>query len=144
MTLNPLLDETGKPSMESLEIFLGPRRFHNLNKIYKEMVDLGYTANLEWSKNDNTWLFRYYRNGSAIFDLRVGNNHFYTEIHLASDDYLKITRFAEITELASRLVHKYPENRARKMVWVKADLDNMSDQEGFFDLLPLLARVMPG
>ena len=144
MVMNPLLVENSRPSMESMEKFFEPRQFQSFNKVYKELLGLGFNANLEWNKNDSTWFYRYYRNGSQLFDLRLGDDHFYAQLNLTSDDYLKISNATEMTELALKLLHKYPENRTRKLILVEAEMHKMSDQEGFFDLLPVLAKTLLG
>ena len=144
MEINPLLIEDNRPSMESMEKFLEPRQFQRFDKVYKELLGLGFNANLEWNKNDRTWFYRYYRNGFQLFDLRLGNDHFNAELNLTSDDYLKITRAPELTELALNLLRNYPENRTRKSVFVEAELNKMSEQEGFFDLLPVLTKALLG
>ena len=141
---SPLLIESSKPSMESLEKYLGEREFKRFDKIYKEFLALGYNANLEWNRNDQTWFYRYYKDDSPLFDLRLGDDYFYAQVKLSTDDYLQIGRDPGMTEAAHKLLHKYPENKVRKMVRVEAELDKMSDQEGFFDLLPALTKVLLG
>ena len=144
MAMSPFQDRDRKPSLESLEIFLGRGEFIRFKKIYIELMILGYNPNPEWKEQDGSWFFRYYRDGNPLFDLQFSDGNFTFEISLASDDYLTLTRSPAMTDLALKLLRKHPENKVRKMVWVEAQINKMSEQEGFFDLLPALTIVLLG
>ncbi len=143
MAKNPLQDGTRKPTKEDLEDYLGPGRFRRFDSVYNETVNMGFDAQLIWSKNDNNWYYRFYYKGkSHLFDILWGYDYFYTLIVLKSNDYLKLTRHPDITTDALTLIRKYPENKVRKTVRVEANMEKMNEQEGFFDLLPLLIKVV--
>lgn len=142
MAKNPLENINVKPTKEDLEDYLGLGRFRRFDKIYDEMIDLDMVAKLVWDKVDNFWLFRFHYKENPLYDLKWGIDYFYTFLLLKSADYLKITNNPDMTSAALDLVRKYPENRARGEVRVEANMEKMIEQEGFFDLLPVLQKVL--
>ena len=143
MANDPILDGTRTPTKEDLEDYLGPGRFRRFDSVYNEMINMGFDAQLTWSKNDKSWFYRfYYKGDSHLFDIYWGHDFFYTLIILSPEDYLELTRHADITPDALTLIRKFPENQVRKTVRVEANMEKMNEQEGFFDLLPLLIKVV--
>ena len=131
-----------QPVLEDLPSILGPRLHHNFDKIYNEIATHGYTPNIEWDKGAEVWFFRYYKDQDKIFDVYVSEQYFYALIILSSEDFVKVARHRDMTEATSKLIHKFPENQSLHNRRVEATLDNMNEQEGFFDLLPILNKVL--
>ena len=143
MAQNPFQDGTREPTKEIIEDYLGPGRYRRFDSVYREAVKMGFDANMSWSKNDGSWYYRFhYQSNSHLFDIYWGHDFFYTLVILKSEDYLQLTHHPDITPVALDLIRKFPENRVRKTVRVEANMEKMYEQEGFFDLLPLLIKVV--
>ena len=74
----------------------------------------------------------------------MSDDFFYALIFFSPEDFLKVAHHRDITEATSKLIHKFPENQARHIRRVEAKLENMNEQEGFFDLLPILVETVVG
>lgn len=130
-----------QPVLEDLPSILGPRRHHNFDKIYNEIATHGHTPSIEWDKGAGIWFFRYYKNQKKIFDIYVSEQFFYALISFSSEDFVKVARDRDITDATTKLIHKFPEDQSLHTRRVEAALENMNEQEGFFDLLPILDKI---
>ena len=143
MAMNPLEYNAMPPTKEDLEDYLGLGRYRRFDKIYNEILSLHFDAKLQWSKNENSWFHQfYYRGKKPLFSIRWGIDYFYGYLILSSKDYIKITNHPKMTEYSLSVVRKFPENRAKRMVRIEANLEKMNEQEGFFDLIPALIDVL--
>jgi len=143
MAKNPLQYAAMAPTKEDLEDYLGPGRFRRFDAIYDEIVSLHFDAQLKWNKHESSWFHQFYYLGKKpLFSIRWGIDYFYGYLVISSKEYMKITKHSEMTDYSLSLVRKYPENRNKGTVRIEANLEKMNEQEGFFDLIPVLIKVL--
>lgn len=139
---DPLTNPRSEPTKEDLEEFLRPGRYHRFDTIYEELIEIGLTAKMVWSKPDKQWHHSFSYKKQPIFTIRWGIDYFYVLLVLKSDDYLKVARSKDITSDAAELLRRYPPNPMKGTTRVEANMEIMRDQEAFFELLPLLLRKL--
>ena len=142
MPIDPMLNPNRPPTKEDLEDFLGVGRYRRFDAIYQELISLKLDGRLVWSDLDKNWFLRLYHGKTPIFNIRWGVDYFYAQLVLEAEQYKKIARHKDITPNALGLLKKSLSNPTKQSTRVEANLERMNQQEAFFELLPLLIRVL--
>jgi hypothetical protein len=121
---------------------MGPGRYHRFEKVYDELVELKLAGQFVWNDFDKNWSLRFLAGEKPIFTIRWGIDFFYAHLILKEEIFTQILRQKDITEDATRLVRKHPLNQTNRTVRIEANLEKMVEQEGFFDLLPILLKLL--
>ncbi|UCH11358.1 MAG: DUF3788 family protein [Fidelibacterota bacterium] len=139
---NPITNPKSRPTKGDLEDFLGRGRYQRFEKIYDELVELGLEGQFLWNKFDKNWSLRFLDGKKPLFKIRWGIDYFYAYLILQEDTAARIVRHKKITPDALRLVRKHSPNAASRTVRIEANLEKIVEQEGFFDLLPILLKLL--
>ncbi len=142
MSIDPLHNSSKPPSKEDLEDFLGISRYRRFDLIYEELISLKLDDKFMWSELDKIWFIRFYTGKVPIFSIRWGIDFFYAYLTLEAKYSKKIARHKDITPDALELLRKNPSNPMKHTTGVEANLEMMKEQEAFFQLLPVLIRVL--
>ncbi|UCH09794.1 MAG: DUF3788 family protein [Fidelibacterota bacterium] len=139
---SPLLNPDKQPTKEDLEDYLGVGRYRRFEAIYDELVESNLEGQFRWSDLDKSWLLHFYKGKTPLFSIRWGIDYFYAYFILKIDDYKKIIRQESISSDARYLLQKKPPMHMKQQTPVEANLEMAREQEGFFDLLPTLIKVL--
>ncbi|MFC1746874.1 DUF3788 family protein [Candidatus Neomarinimicrobiota bacterium] len=140
---NPFKNPEAPPNMADLEDYLGPSRFRVYATISKELTDLGLELSATWSDPTASWQFEYRYNDTPLFNMIWGVDYFYALIDLTAKDYQRIMgQKSKLSQDAIDMMQKHPPIRNMTTVHVEANLEKISDQEAFFDLVPVLQGVL--
>ncbi len=142
MPIDPMHNPNRPPTKEDLEDFLGLGRYRRFDVLYEELIGMKLDARFVWSELEKIWFIRFYSGKAPIFSIRWGIDYFYAYIALEDKHYKKIARHKDITPDALELLQKNPSNPIKKTISVEANLEMMKEQEAFFQLLPVLIRVL--
>jgi hypothetical protein len=130
------------PTKEDLEDFLGRGRYARFEKVYDELIDMGLAGQFVWNDFDKNWSLRFLWEKKPLFTIRWGIDFFYAYLVLKEETAKEIVGHKKITEDAIRVVRKHSPNTANRTQRIEANLEKMSEQEGFFDLLPILIEKL--
>ena len=142
MPIDHLHNSNRTPTKEDLEDFLGIGRYRRFDLIYDELFNLKLDAKFVWSELDKIWFIRFYTGKAPIFSIHWGVDYFYASLILDTKHYTKAARHKDITPEALGLLQKNPPNPIKHTTSVEANLERMKEQEAFFELLPVLIRVL--
>jgi len=140
--ISPLFSPTSTPTKEDVEDYLGKGRYRRFETIYDELVEMGLSGHFVWNTVDKNWSLRFKYGKTYIFDIHWGVDYFSANLILDIDTYTSIIRHKEITPDAIVLLRKYSPNPTKRIVRIEANLETMRDQEGFFELLPVLIKIL--
>ena len=130
------------PTKEDLEEFLGPPRYRRFDLIYNEIIDLGLDPHMSWNELDKIWYLGFRRGKTPLFTLRWGIDFFYAHAVIHLNNYTRVARDKDITPDALAILQMNPPNQTKHTVTFEANLEKMREQEGFFELLPVMIRVL--
>ncbi len=138
----PFLNPDSTPTKKDLEDFLGVSRYRRFEAIYDELREMDLDARMVWNDLDKNWSLRIYKGKTPIFSIRWGIDYFYAYLVLKTEDYQRIARHKNITSDALELLQKHPPIPTQRTTPIEANLEMMREQEGFFELLPVLIKVL--
>ena len=130
------------PTKEDLEEFLGVPRYRRFDLIYNELIGLGLDPYMTWNEPDKMWYMGFKRGKTLLFSIRWGIDFFYAHGVIDLDNYKGVARDKEITPDALAILQKNPPNQTNQTLTLEANLEKMREQEGFFELLPVMIRVL--
>ena len=130
------------PAKEDIEDYLGSRRFRRIDLIHKELIELGLVPKMAWHDQDRLWYLAFQRSKKSLFSIYWGLDFFYAHLILSINDYKLLARDRAITPDALAILQKNPPNQTQQNVVIEANLENMRALEGFFELLPVMIRVL--
>jgi hypothetical protein len=136
------LNPKGNPTKKDLEEFLGRGRYARFEKVYDELVEMKLSAQFLWNDFDKNWSLRFQVGAKPLFTIRWGIDFFYAHLVLKEETVKAIVGHQKITEDALRVVRKHSPNAANRTLRIEANLEKMVEQEGFFDLLPILLELL--
>lgn len=143
MAGNPLSIKDIPITKESLEIYLGLGRYRRFDAIYEELVERRkLTAKTIWSDQDSSWFYGFYASDKPIFSIKWGVDYFYSSVLLTEGEYLRIVRNKKITPEALELMHRHKINKVKGTARIETNLEIMSEQHAFFDLVHILIAEM--
>ncbi|UCD38491.1 MAG: hypothetical protein JSW54_03160 [Fidelibacterota bacterium] len=142
VTGNPLQNPKSTPTKKDLEDFLGFGRYRRFDAIYRELVAMGLAGKFVWNDIDKNWSLHFYRGKTHIFSIRWGIDYFYSRLVLDSEVYKKVFGHKDLTDEACELLQRNPHNPTKRSMPVEANLEKIRDQDGFFELLPVLIKVL--
>lgn len=143
MAGNPLLIKDIPITKESLEIYIGLGRYRRFDAIYEELVERRkLTAKTIWSDQDSSWFYGFYASDKPIFSIKWGVDYFYSSVLLTEGEYLRIVRNTKITSEALELMHRHKINKVKGTARIETNLEIMSEQHAFFDLVHILIAEM--
>jgi hypothetical protein len=138
----PITNPKSSPTKEDLEDFLGRGRYQRFERVYNELVDTGLAAQFVWNEFDKSWSLRFLSGKKPLFTIRWGIDFFYAQLVLKETVVTEIVRHKDLTQDALRVVRKHSPNTANRTLRIEANLEKMSEQEGFFELLPILVELL--
>lgn len=143
MAANPLTIKNTPLSKETLEDYLGLGRYRRFDAIYEELVERRkLTAKTIWSDQDSSWFYGFYASDKPIFSIKWGVDYFYSSVLLTEREYLRIVRNKKITSEALELMHRHKINKMKGTARIETNLEIMSEQHAFFDLVHILIAEM--
>ncbi len=143
MARNPLTRKNVRLTKELLEDYLGLGRYRRFESIYDELVEnRKMTGKTHWSDQDSSWFYGFYASGKPIFSIKWGHDYYFASVLLKDFEYLNIVRNNDITPEALELMHKHKINQMKGTALIEVNLEIMSEQHAFFDLLNILIVEM--
>lgn len=135
--INPLKNKKVRPTKEDLAEMMGPGRYRRFDAVYEELVGLNIGAAVVWDKVHEQWYYQFHAAGKKLFQIRWGHDYFYADIIIGPDQFNSLLRHPEASKDVTRLLQAHPVKASRNTARIELNLEKMSDQDVFFDLLGL-------
>ena len=139
---NPLINPDTEPTKEDLEDWLGPSRYRRFEVVYDELIDNDLDPKMVWSDREGSWYHQFDKGKRELFSIKWGVDHFYALLILSEDDYMKLVRHEDLQPDSRVLLQRFGPKPPHRNARVEANLERMSDQEAFLDLIPLMIKVL--
>ncbi len=141
--INPLKHKKIMPTKEDLAEMMGPGRYRRFDAVYEELIGLDIGAAVVWDKIEEQWYYQFHSGGVKLFQIKWGLDYFYADFTFAPKQFTNLFRHAEISKDVKSLLQANPVRTSRNTSHIELNLEKMSDQEVFFELLELQLKVKP-
>ena len=140
---NPLINPDTEPTKEDLEDWLGLSRYRRFEVVYDELIDNGLESKMVWSDRDGSWYHQFDQGKRELFSIKWGVDHYYALLILSEDDYMNLVRHEKLPPDSRVLLQRFgPKPPHHRNARIEANLERMSDQEAFLDLIPVMMKVL--
>lgn len=140
--INPIINKKIRPTKEDLAEMMGPGRYRRFDAVYEELIGMDIGAAVVWDKIQEQWYYQFRSAGVDLFQIRWGLDFFYGDFTLAPNQYTNLLRHSEVTKDVKGLLQANPVKSSRNSSHIELNLEKISDQEVFFELLELQLKVM--
>lgn len=140
--INPIFNKKVRPNKEDLAEMMGPGRYRRFDAVYEELVGMDIGAAVVWDKIQEQWYYQFRSAGKDLFQIRWGHDFFFGDFTLTQKQFTNLFRHDEISADVKGLLQKNPVNTSRNSSRIELNLEKISDQEVFFELLDLQMKMM--
>ncbi len=139
--INPIINKKVRPTKEDLAEMMGPGRSRRFNAVYEELGGMDIGAAVVWDKIQEEWYYQFRYAKKSLFQIRWGHDFFYGDFTLTSEQFTNLFRHSDVTKDIKGLLQANPVNSSRNAAHIELNLEKISDQELFFELIELQIKA---